>query len=396
MRRVFIALAIAAMGAFCVAAPDLYAQGKGKSGKSAMRISVEKVVKAPVSQTMPVIGRFVARQHGTSSPRRSKGRSPRCPWTPGDRVTKGQVVARLVLDRLRSNRDLKAAQLKEKQAALRAAEAQYQLASGELARLEKLRRSAAFSMARLNDKENEVLKYESQVAEAQASVGQAEANLGLAEIDLRDAEIRAPYNGVVVQRHVVPGNYVDVGDKIVTLINDDALEIEADVPSDNLSGLQVGRSVSVRLDDGSVHKAMIRAVIPAENAMTRTRPVRFVPAINGAAPAAGLAADQSVTVNIPMMQEVAVLTVHKDAVVSRAGSDFVFVVENDKVSKRTVKLGRALGERFEVLSGLKHGELVAVKGNERLRPGQKVKYSEPKATSGKAPGTGKSKAGQAG
>ena len=395
MRHVFIALAIAAMGAFCLAAPDLYAQGKGKSGKSAMRISVEKVVKAPVSQTMPVIGRFVARQHGTVAAA-VEGPVGEVAVDAGDRVTKGQVVARLVLDRLRSNRDLKAAQLKEKQAALRAAEAQYQLASGELARLEKLRRSAAFSMARLNDKENEVLKYESQVAEAQASVGQAEANLGLAEIDLRDAEIRAPYNGVVVQRHVVPGNYVDVGDKIVTLINDDALEIEADVPSDNLSGLQVGRSVSVRLDDGSVHKAMIRAVIPAENAMTRTRPVRFVPAINGAAPAAGLAADQSVTVNIPMMQEVAVLTVHKDAVVSRAGSDFVFVVENDKVSKRTVKLGRALGERFEVLSGLKHGELVAVKGNERLRPGQKVKYSEPKATSGKAPGTGKSKAGQAG
>ena len=134
VRRVSIALAIAAIGVFCAVAADSHAQGKGKSGKSAMRIGVEKVVKAPVSQTMPVIGRFVARQHGVVAAA-VEGPIGEVPVDTGDRVTKGQVVARLVLDRLQSNRDLKSAQLEEKQAALKAAEAQYKLASGELSRL---------------------------------------------------------------------------------------------------------------------------------------------------------------------------------------------------------------------------------------------------------------------
>lgn len=378
IRTVSTALAAIVMGYIGAFGPDSYAQGKSSSDDNAMRIGVEEVINAPVSQTTPVIGRFVARQHGVVAAA-VEGPIGEVLVDVGDRVRKGQVLARLVLDRLQSNRDLKAAEVREKQAALKSAEAQLKFADDELNRLEKLRRSAAFSKARLSDKQNEVLKYESQVAEAQATVGQAEANLNLAAINLRDAQIRAPYNGVIVQRHVAAGNYVDVGDQILTLINDEALEIEADVPSNRLMGLQIGRSVNVRLDDGSVHKAVVRAVIPAESAMTRTRPVRFVPLINGAVPATGLAADQSVTVQIPMMQEGAVLTVHKDAVVARTGSNYVFVVDGDTVAKRVVSLGRALGERFEVLRGLKPGDLVAVKGNERLRPGQKVTYSKPKS-----------------
>jgi len=121
-----------------------------------------------------------------------------------------------------------------------------------------------------------------------------------------------------------------------------------------------------------VHEAVIRAVIPTESPRTRTRPVRLVPRINGAAPKAGLAADQSVTVAVPIAEQSDVTTVHKDAIVARGGRNFVFVIKDGTAEKRFVRLGRAAGERFEVLDGLRPGEQVAVKGNERLRPGQAV------------------------
>ncbi len=354
-----------------LAAPAAGEPIEKKNTPPPMQVRVDRVIKAPVSQTMPVLGRFVARQYGVVAAL-TRGPVGEVLAEVGDRVTKGQVIARLTPARIQANRDLMAAEVAEKEAALLAAEAQLRLARGEYKRLEKLRKSAAFSKARLNDKRNEVEKFSGQLAEAEAAVSRARANLRLADIDLHNAEIRAPYNAVIAQRHVVAGNYVNVGDKIVTLINDEVLEIEAEVPADRLHGVKAGRVVQVRLDDGSVHEAVIRAVIPTESPRTRTRPVRFVPRINGTAPKSGLAADQSVTVAVPIAAQSDVTTVHKDAIVARGGRNFVFVIKDGTAEKRFVRLGRAAGERFEVLDGLRPGEQVAVKGNERLRPGQAV------------------------
>ena len=59
--------------------------------------------------------------------------------------------------------------------------------------------------------------------------------------------------------------------------------------------------------------------------------------------------------------------------------------------RRTVRLGEASGVRFEVLSGLAAGDIVVVRGNERLRPGQAVTYKGMKRPEGAevAPGAGK-------
>jgi RND family efflux transporter MFP subunit len=372
-RIAVVVLSIWAVAAFVGSAGDALAQKAGKKGKFAARVGVDKVIKEPVSQTMPVIGRFVARQHGPVGALIS-GPVDQVLVDVGDRVVKGQVIARLHMNRIRATRDFKAAELLEKQAALATAKAQLNLAEGELTRLDRLRLSAAYSKARRTDKQNEVVKFNSEVAEAQAGIGQAEANLELAQIDLGNAEIRAPYDAVVAQRHVVAGNYVRVGDKIVTLINDTVLEVEADVPSNRLMGLQDGRTVRIKLDDARTYDATVRAVIPTENVMTRTRPVRFVPQFGAASKSTGLAADQSVTVEIPISDPRDAVTLHKDAVISRNAVNFVFVVVGDTVEKRTVRLGRAIGERFEVLDGLMPDDLVVVKGNERLRPGQKVTF----------------------
>jgi RND family efflux transporter MFP subunit len=381
--------------AISLIAPPADAQKAGKVARPPMRIAVDRVVKAPVSQTIPVIGRFVAQQHGDVAAL-VRGPVGEVLIKAGDRVVKGQILVRLVNERLRATRDLRAAELGEKRAAYRSAEAQLQLAQGELARLEKLRKSAAYSKARRNDKMNEVNKYQSEMAEANAAVGQAQANLRLAEIDLYNTEIRAPYDAIVAARHVTAGNFVDVGSKIATLINDQVLEIEADVPADRLGGLQIGRAVRVLLDDGSVHEATTRALIPTESAMTRTRPVRFVPLINGSAPSTGLAADQSVTVLVPVSAPEDLVTLHKDAVIVRAGVNFVFVVTGGMVEKRIVELGRAAGNRFEVLKGLKPGDIVAIRGNEKLRPGQPVDYdgkTSPKSRLPMSRTPGKAKSG---
>ena len=334
-------------------------------------VGVDEVRSEPLSQTVPVIGRLVARQTGVVAAR-ARGPVAEIRVDVGDRVDKGAVIAVLVSDRLHWERQLRAAQVAEAEAALTTAEAQTALKSQELKRMEGLRKSSAFSQARYDDARQEVAMARSAAAEAAASRAQAEATLKLAEIDLHNATVTAPFPGVVSMRHTEVGSYLNVGDPVVTLIDDQRLEIEADVQAERVRGLEAGAAVAFRIDGSSLLRATVRAVVPEENPMTRTRAVRFTPDFG--AWRARLATNQSVTLHLPLGAARTVVTVHKDAVLNRADKTVVFVVAGDTAQMRPVRLGDAVGGRFEVLSGLDSGDLVVVRGNERLRPGQKVRF----------------------
>lgn len=352
-------------------------------------VGVDTVVNEPLRQTAPVLGRFVARQSG-AVPALVSGPVSEVLVEVGDRVGKGDVLARQDTEFAIGTRDLRAAEVREKEAAVDKARAQLRLVSLEMNRLAKLKKSPAFSQARYEDKRAEMLRYRGGVAEAEAGVARARANRKLAELALSRTVIVAPFNGVVVLRHITVGAYLNPGSPVVTLVNDEDMEIEADVPADRLPGLSVGRVVEVRLDNGAEFKARVRAIIPAENPLTRTRPVRFTPeGANGAT--RGLAADQSATVMLPVGKERNIVSVHKDAVIAQGEKSIVYLVVDGKAELRPVRLGEASGVRFEVLSGLAAGDVVVVRGNERLRPGQAVTYKGMKRPEGAeaAPGAGK-------
>ena len=342
--------------------------------KRAASVKVDAIINEPLSQTVPVIGRFVARQTGVVSAL-TGGPVAKVVVAVGDKVKKGDIVAKLVTERIRWNRQLRAAALREKKAALETAKAQLSLTQVELKRLASLKKSVAFSQARFDDKSNEVIKYRSEVGEQDAAVASAQAELRLADIDLRNSEVRAPYGGIVSQKHTVSGAYLSVGDAVVTLINHTDLEIEADVPSERVAGLEIRRSIAVRMDSGMKLQAIVRALVPDENALTRTRPVRFTPDFSSAkSDRLRLAMNQSVTVLVPLGRPRDIVSVHKDAVIPRGGKNIVFVAIEGKAEIRAIRLGSAIGNRFEVVQGLGEGDLVVVRGNERLRPGQAITY----------------------
>jgi RND family efflux transporter MFP subunit len=332
-------------------------------------VRVDRVVSQPLSQTVPVLGRLVPRHAGSVA---SRVEAPIDAFKVeiGDRVEAGQLIAVLNRDRLTARRDQAAGRLHEAQAKLSTSQAQLKLALQELKRLEGLKKSAAFSQARFDDAAQNVAIFRAQSAESEAAVVSAQADLSLAELDVRDADVVAPYDGVVIQRMSEAGSYVKVGDPLVHLIADGTLEVEVDVPYQRLSGLRAGTRVSITLDDGSSHEAMVRAIVPQENPLTRTRAVRFVPKFGPTE--RPLAADQSVTVLVPVSASKTVLSVHKDAVIRNGTKAMVFVAKGDVAQPREIVLGEAVGSRYEVLAGLAEGELVVVRGNERLRPGDKV------------------------
>jgi RND family efflux transporter MFP subunit len=360
--------------------------GKRKRGRRGpASVFVDTVTKGTAVETVQVYGRILARQTGVIASR-TRGAVDSVSVHVGDRVEKGDVIATLVANMLTAERALKAAELKEFSAKIRTAGAQLRLSAQELERLERLRKSSAFSVARYQDKLRDVERFRSELAEAKAKQEQARAELQMADINLYNAKVLAPFDGVITKRTVESGNYVSVGSPVVTMLNEKSLEVEAEVPANQLGGLTNGVEIDVKPEHGKSFKATVRAIVPEENALSRTRAVRFTPKFM--APDDTVAANQSVVLHIPSGAAKEAVTVHKDAVTQRRGKRVVFVVtktdEGLRADMRQVELGEAFGLRFEVLKGLKPGDRVVIRGNERLRPRQKIKVTKPGERKGRS------------
>lgn len=332
-------------------------------------VRVDEVRREPLVQTIPVIGRMVARRAGALASR-IDGPVLEVRVAVGDRVEPGDLIARLDPVTPAAQRDLAAARVGEAEASLATSKAQYALANQEVIRLEKLKDSAATTRASFDDARQNRAIASARIVEAEAALIAARAELRVAEIDLESTEIRAPYAGVVTKRLIEIGAFVRAGQEIAQLVSDGLLEVEADVPAERLAALLPGVRVEVDLGDQGRHDALVRAVIPEENPQTRTRAVRFTPGFEPAG--MRLAVGQPATVFVPIGEPREVVSVHKDAVLHVPDGAMVYVVNDDTAQPRPVQLGESVGNRIEVVAGLDPGDRVVVRGNERLIPNQPV------------------------
>lgn len=336
-------------------------------------VRVETVRMEPLTQTVPVIGRFVALRSGDIAAR-IDAPVKELKAEVGDVVRNSEVIAILDDEILQAERALAESEFLEAKADMLAWSAEGDQAQTELDRQARLKKSTAFSQARFEDAQKKMAVATARIKRAEAKMAIKKAALKRKALDVAYATVRAPYEGVVVRRYTDAGAYVNKGDPLVKIIGTQSLEIEADVPFRRLGGLSLEREVDVTLDDGSRHTATVRAVLPSENPLTRTRAVRLRPKIGETVKS--LAESQSVIVSVPVGKERRVLTVHKDAILKRQGANIVYVVADGTASPRTVLLGEAVGSRLEVVKGLAAGDKVVVRGNERLQPGAKVRIEK--------------------
>lgn len=357
--------ALAALALVAASAASVGAQGR------AAAVTVERVDVRPVLDTTSVIGQLIASVEANVAARRA-GVAAEVLFEPGDKVKAGAPLVRLETVLAGIEKRAAEAALDVARAGVDAASAQLTQNQQSLARQARLRGSTAFSGAQFEDLEQTVARAQGELARAIAQVAAAEASMARVEYDLRHAVIRAPFDGIITERMAQPGQFVRLGDPVAKLLDDSRLEIEADVPSELIDGLPIGTAVDAAFADGTNDVAIVRAALPVETVATRTRPVRFATDLSTVDPLM-VAVGKSVTLAIPVSALREVTTVPKDALVQgRGGGWIVYVVEDGAAQPRPVSLGQAAGARLEVLSGLSPGDMVVVRGNERLRPGQAV------------------------
>jgi len=332
-------------------------------------VTVDPVVRQNYTNTIPILGRLVTVQAGTVAAQIA-GAVREIHVRVGDRVKQRQTVVTISDCSARLRKQLLEIQRKEVEARIAVVEAQLELAKQEVNRLSVLTSSAAVSQSQIDDAIQQQNIVAARVLEAKAALNSADAQISLIDLELNYTRVIAPYDGTVIEKFTEVGSYLQQGQPVIRLVADGDLELEADVPADRLEGLTAGRMVQITFDDDSQHQASVRAVVPEENPRTRTRRVRFSLALADNAPA--LAVDQGVTVLIPAGAEREISSVHKDAVIHGGQGSIVYVVKEGIAKLRPVQLGSSIGNRLEVLQGLTEGDLVVIRGNERLRPDQPV------------------------
>jgi RND family efflux transporter MFP subunit len=285
------------------------------------------------------------------------GRVDRVLVEEGDVVTRGQALAAI------ESRDV-AARIAQARAAVAAARAMEQNALRMRERMERLHARDAASE---KDLEDATAGHEAALAELAA----AEEGVKAAEVQLDYARIVAPFDGVVVEKRIQPGDLATPGVPLFVIDDVHRVKIEAQVPETDASRVRLGDPVRVRFRDETL-EARVTELVPAADPRSRTFTVRATVDNPDLELRPGMFARLTLAGG-----ERAALTIPSRAVVRRGPLTGVFVVETGPQGDaharlRWITLGEDRDDRVEVLTGLDAGESIVVEPVTQLSDGQPV------------------------
>ena len=348
----------------------LFTQNNRALSQGATSVEVDKVILESLNQTIPVIGRVISLKEA-NVPAAVIGKIENVFVEVGDKVKKGQILASIDTERYLWLAEIATANVNATKAEIKSAKAETNINLIELKRMENLKESSAFNVAkyeRLQSLHISLIAKEEIVEAKLNSVLQEEK---LAKLNLNRATVKAPFDGMIELKMIELGEAVGLGFTLFKLVSDSLLEIEADVPSNRARILEINNNIKISTTDMISFNSKLRALGVRENSNTRTIPIHLT--FNNNEISRNLFVGENVNIFIPIGPGLKAPTVHKDAILKREGMSLVYVVEEEKAIIKPLKLGDGVGNRFIVLGGIQEGDTVVIKGNERLRPGQKVK-----------------------
>ncbi len=363
--------------------------------KTKLKVHLAEVEQQPHQRLVEAVGSLFAHDEVIVSSE-AEGRVEEVFFDVGDRVSKGQVLARVspvemqltveqqkaALAQARARLGLRgedselkdvnqAAEVKKAAADLSDAEQRYRraaslLETGVIPRQQYDEAEARFQAA----KATHSLAVQ-QVENLRAAMQQNQASLNLASKRLRDAQIRAPFSGHIKARLVTVGQFLKVQTPVMELVNVDPLRVRLNVPEKMTPWVKVGRNVTITLEafPGREFTARITRINPVVDEKTRTFEIEGAVAN----PRNELKPGSFVKAVIPSDKTDSILTIPEKAAVYLFGAYKVFVVENGKLKEREVRPGDKFGDRLEIIEGLKPGEKIALSdGGQPLKDGAEI------------------------
>lgn len=289
----------------------------------------------------------------------------------GDKVKKGQIIARL------DDRDIQA-QLDEAKSGLQLYQAQLNEVQNSYNREKELFSRGLSSQQNLDQAEttyNMLL----------ANIEIAKARIQEAEVSLENMIIRAPFDGTVLTKNAEVGEIVapfgastTSRAAVVTIADMNSLMIEADVSESNIDRIKTNQDCEIVLDayPQKSYPGYVFKIVPTADRSKATVMVkvgfkeydsRVLPEMSAKV------SFLSQPIDAKMLSEEKYLVVQTSAIRQENGSSVVYKVDNDTAVPVEIKTGRSIGNYTEVISGLEAGDSVIGKITDEIKAGTKVK-----------------------
>jgi len=317
-------------------------------------VETEYATEEEMSATMAVSGVVISREDAAIS----SELEGKLNWIAevGDRFQKGDTIALL-------DTHLFELQVRDREAAIGAIKANLAWLERQTKRLNELANKN-------NTAHSELDETRARYQVLQNELTQAEVALQRRNYDLERAQVRAPFDGVVVSREMAAGEYAGVGRPLLRLVNTNAAEISVTAPLRLARYSEAGDRVKIS-NGSSSSSARVRSLIAVGDLRSHMMELRLSPTTNSGD--GSLLIGEAVTVNLPASSRKSQTTISRDALVLRDRSNFVYLVNADLTAQRVdVELGAGIGDRIAVTGAIEPGDRVIIRGAERLRDGQKV------------------------
>ena len=343
MRRIYLIAAVSITVGACTAAESRNdgAAQQGGGGPPAMPVEVAVAQEDTVIEEISATGEIEAVQAIELRPE-VEGRLVEIFAREGREVTRGTPLFKVDDAELRAQ----VAQL----------EAERELARQALERTRRLMEENASSEADLET--------------AQANERSKAAQLELQQVRLDRTVVRAPFTGVVGERLVSLGDYVNTSTRLVTLQTVDPQRAAFDVPERYAPQLRVGQEVSFEVAAVADREffGVVDFVNPVVQQPARTIRVKAMVRNRDRSLKAGMFIEARLTTRV--IPDAVVIP--EDAILPLQGADFVWVIVDGAATRRQVELGVRTPGMVQIRSGVEAGEQVVVGGLERLMEGAPV------------------------
>lgn len=351
-----------------------------------MSVTVAKVEQTPVTRRLKVTGTVTPRDLIPVLPEATGLQVKQILVEEGQVVKQGQVMALLDDTVLRAKINQAQAQLEsalatvsQKQAALAQSQASLAEAVRALERYQQLASAGAISSEALDTRattaataRENIRVAQANINSAQADVRSSKANLQQLQTQLAQTRVRAPKSGLVAEEIAEVGEIASSTQKLFSIIQNSALELQAKVPAVDLPQVRVGATAQITADaDSRVRlQGRVREIAPLVDAQSRQATVKIdLPRTELVR--AGMFARAAIATTT-----IAGITIPAKAVVSQPdGSATVFKLSNeDTVEAQLIQMGEVQSNgKVEIKQGLQTGDRVVVAGAGYLKAGDRVK-----------------------
>jgi HlyD family secretion protein len=341
---------------------------------------------------------YVVAQRRAAVSSKATGRLVELNVREGSLVKKGDLLARLDAADVVASLGVSEAGVRQTEAALKQAEANLKLAQAQQTNADdELKRTLGLSaqgfvspqaveaaQTRARTAAASTAAAHAALATARAAIGQAQAQVKVQQVNRDYAEIRAPFDGVVLVKNANVGdlitpfsNATGTSGAVVTMADLSTLEVEADVSESSVGKVKTDQPVEISLDalpDVRFRGSVARIVPTVDRAkatvMTKIRFEKLDPRV-----LPEMSAKVSFLSQAPNdAEQKPVMAVNPKAIVERDGKKQVLRIgADDKLEAVPVTTGRTLGDAIEITAGsLQRGERIVLSPGDKLKAGTAV------------------------